>query len=139
MSVSPLFVAHAALTWAMAGLIWTIQLVHYPLFSGVPADRFPAWHRRHTRRITVLAAPGMLGEALTAGLLLLAGCREPAFLWSLPLLAVVFASTFLVQVPLHGRLAAGWDPGAHTALVRTNWWRTAAWSARAMLLAVCLM
>ena len=139
MSLSSMLVAHAALTWAMTGLIWTIQLVHYPLFAGVRGDLFPAWHRRHTLRITLLAAPGMLGEALTAGLLLLGGCREPAFLWSLPLLVVIFASTFLVQVPLHGRMAAGWDPEAHAALVRTNWWRTVAWSVRAVLVGACLV
>jgi hypothetical protein len=42
-------------------------------------------------------------------------------------------STFAVQVPLHARLAAGFDPQAHRRLVLTNWWRTAAWSLRSLL------
>ena len=33
----------AAATLAMVGLIWFIQVVHYPLFGQVGRDKFPAF------------------------------------------------------------------------------------------------
>jgi hypothetical protein len=47
-------------------------------------------------------------------------------------------STWRLQVPRHDALARGWDAAAHRALVRSNWVRTAAWSARAALLLAAL-
>ena len=55
------------------------------------------------------------------------------------LLAVIWVSTFLIQVPLHGRLTRGFDATRHSALVRSNWIRTVAWSARGALLAWMLL
>ena len=52
---------------------------------------------------------------------------------SLCLLAVVWISTFAVQVPLHRRLAEGYDAARHRRLVLSNWIRTLAWTARAVL------
>ena len=36
-------------------------------------------------------------------------------------------------MPLHGRLAQGFDAVAHRRLVSTNWVRTAGWSVRGLL------
>lgn len=30
-----LLLVHAAATWAMVGLVWFVQVVHYPLFAQV--------------------------------------------------------------------------------------------------------
>ena len=54
------------------------------------------------------------------------------------LLGVALASTIAVQVPLHSRLATGHDPDAGRRLVQSNWLRTAAWTARGLVLAVVL-
>lgn len=128
--MSTLLAVHCAATWALVGLIWTVQLVHYPLFANVGADRFRAYHARHTRTITFIVGPLMLTELLTAILLLAGGVREPWLLASLPPLLFNWFSTGLVQVPLHNRLANGFDPEACRRLVSTNWWRTLAWTLR---------
>ncbi len=52
---------------------------------------------------------------------------------ALALLAVIIASTIRQGAPSHARLAVVWDAGVHTRLVRTNWIRTLAWSALAVL------
>ena len=49
--------ANLVLAAALAGLIWTIQLVHYPLFALVGAAEWPRYGDEHRRRITWLAAP----------------------------------------------------------------------------------
>jgi len=126
---------HYAVTWALVGLIWTIQMVHYPLFAQVGPEHFVAYHRRHTREITLVVGPLMLAELATAVLLVLEGNRDPWLLASLPLLALIWISTGFVQIPLHNTLTTGFDAHAHRRLVTTNWWRTAAWSARG----ICIM
>ena len=63
----------------LTGLIWTIQIVHYPLFEQVGEDRFVRYHERHMRRITWVAGPLMLIEAGSAALLFHLGERSPWF------------------------------------------------------------
>ncbi len=54
------------------------------------------------------------------------------------LLGVALLSTVLVQVPLHAQLAKHHDAETAHRLIVSNWVRTAAWSARGMVLAVVL-
>lgn len=128
--MSVLFFAHAAATWALVGLIWTVQLVHYPLFAEVGPEHFGGYHARHTRQITWVVAPLMGVELVSAVLLFAEGHREFWFLASGVALALNWLSTWLVQIPLHNRLATGFDSEAHRRLVKTNWLRTAAWTLR---------
>jgi len=111
-----LLILHAAVTWALAGLILTIQWVHYPLFARVGTLSWPAYERGHQMRITFLVGPLMLAELLSAGWLAL---HVPPALpaWSLRLglaLAVlIWLSTGLIQSPLHGRLSGTFDARLH--------------------------
>jgi hypothetical protein len=50
------------------------------------------------------------------------------------LLALIWLSTAVVQVPLHQSLAARYDDSTLRRLVRSNWLRTMAWTARGLLL-----
>lgn len=128
---------HAGATWFMAGLIWFVQIVHYPLMEAVPASASPAYAKAHQRRTTWVVAPAMLMETTSALLLLwvprdqLAG---PPLHWiGLSLLALIWISTFTVQVPLHATLAMKFDPAVCHRLVVSNWLRTCAWSARGII------
>lgn len=130
--MTPLLLAHAGATVAMAGLVWFVQLVHYPLFAHVGRDGFALYEAQHTRRTTWLVAPLMLAEAATALVLVVV---DPSALTVVgaALLGVVWLSTALVQVPLHGRLERGFDVHVHRRLVRSNAVRTAAWTGRAVI------
>lgn len=130
--------AHAFATLAMTGLIWFVQVVHYPLFRGVGEDRFVAYEREHARRTTLVVAPLMLAELATAATLAalaFSSERVDATLAvvGLALLAVVWGSTFGVQVPLHGRLSQRYDERDAVLLATTNWVRTGAWTARGVV------
>lgn len=133
-TADPLLVTHALATVSLVGLIWTIQLVHYPLFLRVPPDAFTAYESEHMRRITWLVGPLMLVEAGTAILLILR-FPESAIVWvGAALLAAIWILTATVQGPLHGRLARdGFDATRIRFLVRSNWVRTLAWTARGVL------
>ena len=121
---------------AMTGLIWCIQVVHYPLFDAVGRDGFTRYEAEHARLITLVVGPLMLVELATA--LWLAAVRPagvPAWMaWTgLALVAAIWLSTAAIQVPCHARLAAGFDAEVHARLVSSNWIRTVGWTARGAL------
>ena len=61
-----LLLTHAAVTWFLMGLIWIVQVVHYPLMAEVGAESYSAYQQGHMQRITWVVAPTMVLEALTA-------------------------------------------------------------------------
>ncbi len=129
--------ANTAATFFMIGLIWFVQIVHYPLFARVGRDGFADYELSHSQLTSLVVIPAMLVELVTTGLLVLtqpAGMKRWEAIGGAVLLVVVWGSTFFLQVPRHGQLAAGFDEAAHAALVATNWVRTVAWSLRGLLL-----
>lgn len=145
---APLLLLNLVATWLLVGLIWVIQVVQYPLFARVGSDAWVDYHRNYTRLITYVVAPAMFVELATAASLPLAAARglspdrpgaaaEAMLLWvGLVLAALVWASTFAIQVPQHARLSEGFDRRLIGALAAGNWIRTALWSARGLITAV---
>jgi hypothetical protein len=129
-------VSQLAATLFMTGLIWFVQIVHYPLFAKVPPAAFPRYQQQNLVRTTPVVLPPMIVE-LAAGLALLVWRPPLVPRWTAiagaVLLGVIWLSTALVQAPAHGRIAAAFDARTHRAIVATNWVRTVAWSARAVL------
>jgi len=127
---------HLLATTFMAGLIVFVQVVHYPLFALVGTADFVAYEREHMKRTGWVVVPPMLAELLTAVWLASETAGSPhggiAFV-GLGILAVIWLSTFSLQAPAHGRLAAGFDGAVQRRLVATNWIRTVGWLARVPL------
>jgi hypothetical protein len=131
--VTALLFTHAAATWFMVGVIWFVQIVHYPLFAEVSRDATAPYAYEHQRRTGWVVGPVMLVEMASAILVTLfrpAGLHLPIVLAGLFLLAVVWISTFALQIPIFAKLLIGFDESLHRRLVRTNWIRTVAWTAR---------
>jgi hypothetical protein len=137
MTSEAVWLLHVSATACMTGIIWFVQLVHYPLFDAAGREAFAAFERRHQARTTVVVAPAMLLELVTAVALVAwppAGISARLLHVGLALLAVVWASTWLLQVPCHTQLAGGFDAAVHRRLVASNWIRTVGWTARTVLL-----
>lgn len=117
----------------MTGLIWLIQLVHYPSFRFVNPKRFSEFHEFHSRRITWIVLPIMALELTTAICLVY---KSPTMLWTLNLAGVVliWLATAFLSVPSHARLGREGTANEMARLVRTNWIRTLIWSARTTVL-----
>ena len=64
--MSFIFLLNLVLSLFAVGLIWTIQLVHYPSMKYIPEDRFTEYHNFHSMRISILAMPLMFTEMVTS-------------------------------------------------------------------------
>ncbi len=139
--MTALLLAHAVSTWMMTAIIWFVQLVHYPLFLHVGEQAFTTYESVHVRRITWIVAPLMLLEALTSVLLLVTvegSSRAVAWIGA-GLLAIIWGSTAMIQVPCHQQLEKGYQRETIVRLVTTNWIRTAAWSLRGVIAGLLLL
>jgi len=129
--------ANLVVTGYLTGLIWTIQVVQYPLFAWVGEGAFVRYHQGHTTRISyVVAGPMVIELLLSVALALYHPAEFPATAaWACLLLTVlVWLSTFFVSIPIHDKLSSGYDAAHIARLARSNWPRTAAWSARLVIL-----
>ena len=120
----------------MFGVIWMVQVVHYPLMRFVSASQFARFEAAHRTRISWVVGPLMLIEGVCVLAFLFA---PPAgLLWWLPWAgaaaeAIAIGTTVFVSAPLHERLNAHFDSATLDRLIATNWIRTVAWTARAAL------
>ena len=131
-----LFMVQLECTLFMVGVIWFVQVVHYPLFAKIGTMEFPEYERAHTSRTKWVVAPPMLLELGTASLLVWSRPEGVSGIQSgigLALLGVIWLSTMFLQVPSHESLSRGFDPIVHKRLVSTNWLRVGAWSLRGLL------
>ena len=129
---------NVAATWAMVGLIWFVQVVHYPLFAGVGSAGYGDYQAVHMRNTGWVVGPLMLCELVTSALLVVPALRPagvPGWLvWAgLGTVAVNWLSTVTLQIPAHEVLTRGFDASAHGRLVGSNWIRTAAWTVHGVL------
>lgn len=125
-----------AATLTMVGVIWFVQIVHYPLFSQVGRAEFRRYEMDHQRLTAWVVGPPMLVELLSCMLLLWwkpSGIPISALWFGFALLASVWLVTYTVQVPQHAALILSYDGATQRRLVLGNWYRTFAWSARGLL------
>jgi hypothetical protein len=127
---------NAIATLFMTGLIWFVQVVHYPLFNSVGIKEFIAYEARHSNLTTLVVIVPMVIELITAFVLL---WQRPNGivawqLWlGLGLVGLIWFSTAFLQVPQHSVLAQGFNEQAYQLLLKGNWLRTAAWTLRSFL------
>lgn len=120
----------------MTGLVWLVQIAHYPLFDRVGAESFPRYCRDNIALTGRIAAPVMAIELLTAfAMVWIRPAEIPlrVVLLGLGLLGVIWTSTFAVQWPMHRRFSRGeWKQDRLPYLLGTNWLRTIAWTVRSV-------
>ena len=135
-STNLIVVGHLVSSLMMVGMIWTVQIVHYPLMALVGPERFAAYEAAHAPRMAAVVLLPWTVQGLTTTWLLVAppaGVRATLILATAVAALVPVLVTVLASIPAHTRLAAGFDAHVHARLVRTNWIRTLAWTAHAVL------
>ena len=131
------FLLNISSTWFMVGLIWLIQIVHYPLFKLVGKNEFQVYHNGHSVLITPLVGTVMIIELISSILLVVFPPKNVSL--TIPIIGVIlvfiiWASTAFLQIPQHNALSKAYEFEVNNLLVQTNWIRTIAWSMRGLLL-----
>ncbi|MEM0995488.1 MAG: hypothetical protein AAGN35_00345 [Bacteroidota bacterium] len=134
-----LFVTHGLAGAVMMGVIWIVQLVHYPAFHYIAESEFKHFEQFHAQGITRFVAPVMLVELIASTWL--AGMAPDYWgNWvNAGLVIATWAITFFVSVPLHGALADGKNAAVIDRLIATNWWRTAIWTGKCAFTGILLL
>ena len=112
--------SHLAATLFMTGVIWFVQVVHYPLILLVPASCRIAYCKTHAKRTSFVVLPPMLVELGTAIAMCFFASGSIYWFVNLLLLILIWMSTFLIQVPLHNRLGKNTQDSLVERLVAIN-------------------
>jgi len=132
--MNTLFLINFASSLFLCGLIWVIQILHYPFFARLERGSYSEHQEKHMFVISFLVIPVMLAELFTSALLVLQPSDyQVEFIIGLILVLLVWASTFFVQVPIHQKLLSGYDKKTIQKLVSTNWIRTILWTLKSIL------
>lgn len=130
---------HLFSTFAIFGIIWVIQTIHYSLFNLVEKDKFEEYISKHSLRITFIVGPLMIVELFTGVMLFLNPSKYMPYNFAtigLLLILLIWFSTVFIQSPLFFKLSKGFSNELHKKLVKTNWIRTICWTLRVILIAI---
>lgn len=121
------------ITFALFGLIWTIQLVHYPAFHYIDLKKFTEFEKMHMVKITYIVGPLMLGEFVVSLTLLFLTAFALKSIIVFIIVILLWLSTLLFSIPCHKKLANEKNDGEIQKLISTNWARTILWSLKVLI------
>jgi hypothetical protein len=132
-----LFMIHLVSTSFMVGVIWIVQLVHYPTFLFIDEQKSYDFQKFHMSRISYIVMPAMTTE-LFSGIYIYIysnmAIDSNLFLLALTILIINWIITALVFVKMHNKLLINYKIEIISLLVKWNWLRTLLWSVRLILL-----
>jgi hypothetical protein len=133
-----LIVIQLFISSSLTGLIWLVQIVHYPGFVFLSEQKFQDFHKFHSNRISLLVIPLMLSELGTSIYWIF--LETNVYSWvNFIFVLIAWFSTFLLSVPLHNKLSHGRNLNTITKLVSSNWIRTLAWTCKSICLLFYLL
>ena len=125
---------HLVLASIMVGVIWVIQLVHYPSFRFTDREKYVSFQIFHMRNISFIVVPVMILEFLSGLLLVLYHSNHESLLRiSFILLLIIWLVTALFFAQIHQKLSKGYDETLVRNLISLNWIRTLLWTIRTIL------
>lgn len=128
-----LFIIQLFCCFSLFGLIWTIQIVHYPTFLKIENKEFKSFCIFHTKKISLIVIPLMFLE-LISGVVLLSSYTNNVFVFNFIGITIIWISTLFISMPLHRKLSVERNELVIKKLIKTNWIRTLTWSSRSLLL-----
>ena len=130
-----MLVIHLVATSIMVGVIWVIQLVHYPSFHFIELKQYTTFQRFHMSRISYVVVPAMLTELFTLIFLIIFIDKiDPLVTVSGLLLIIIWLMTAVFFSGVHQKLTSGYDKTVVNSLVKLNWGRTLLWTLRLLLI-----
>ena len=135
-----MLIIHLIATSVMVGVIWIIQLVHYPSFHFIELNQYTTFQRFHMSRISYVVIPAMLTELFTLIPIIISMDQvDPIILASALLLIVIWLMTAVFFSGVHQKLTLGYDQVVVEKLVKLNWGRTLLWTLRLLLVSIYII
>ena len=126
---------HLIFTSIMTGVIWVIQIVHYPSFHFIEKELYTAFQKFHMNKISIIVIPIMLAELITGMMLFLdRSSKSPFLIISFVILVLIWLITGVFFSKAHNELMTGYQKLVVNQLVVMNWIRTLLWTLRLLLL-----
>ena len=129
---------HLISTAIIVGIIWVIQVVHYPSFYFIERDEYVSFQKFHMDKISYIVVPVMLIESIS-GFILIYNELNTVLLISMILLFFIWVLTGIFFVPIHQKLTSGYQEELVEKLVKINWFRTIFWTLRLLLVKAYLI
>ena len=135
-----MLIIHLIATSVMVGVIWIIQLVHYPSFHFIDLKQYTTFQRFHMSRISYVVIPAMLTELFTLILIIISMDQiDTLVLASAILLIFIWLMTAVFFSGVHQKLTLGYDQTVVDKLVKLNWGRTLLWTLRLLLISIYML
>ena len=135
-----MLILHLIATSVMVGVIWVVQLVHYPSFHFVELKQYTNFQRFHMARISYVVIPAMLTELFTLITIVISMDQiDTLFLASAILLIFIWLMTAVFFSGVHQKLTLGYDQTVVDKLVKLNWGRTLLWTLRLLLISIYML
>ena len=119
----------------MTGIIWIVQLVHYPTFLFIKNDSFRKFSFFHQLRISIIVIPLMISEIFSHFYLLI--YYKDIFslenIFQTFLILLIWFTTFSLSFPYHKSLEKKYKDSTLKKLIYTNWIRTLSWTFRSLI------
>ena len=136
--MNALNILHLTTTFMMTGIIWIVQMVHYPAFHFIDKNDYLNFQLFHMRRISFIVMPLMSFELISIILISIKDSSFSNFLL-LGLTILIWLITFLLNVPLHNKLLNHHESLIISKLIQSNWPRTLCWSLKSVILTYFLL
>ena len=135
-----MLIIHLIATSVMVGVIWIIQLVHYPSFHFIELKQCTTFQRFHMSRISYVVIPAMLTELFTLILIIISMDQiDTLVLASAILLIFIWLITAVFFSGVHQKLTLGYDQTVVDKLVKLNWGRTLLWTLRLLFISIYML
>ena len=132
MSFVLLFYSNLIVSSILLGLILVIHFVHYKSFNFIDVEKFVEFHKFHTKNISFLVIPLMIIEVVIS-IIICYFYFSILSLINLSLVALIWITTFLLQVPSHNKLSTGKSIAEIEKLVSGNVFRVYLWFFKAIV------
>ena len=129
-----LLMIHIISTSIMVGVIWVMQLVHYPSFKYVNESDYIIFQKFHMSNISYIVFPAMFTELITGLLIFFSGEKSLFFVLSLICLFLIWVITGVLFTKFHNILQKGKDLKMIEKMIKANWTRTLLWTLRIIMI-----
>lgn len=135
------FILHLISTFFMVGVIWVVQIVHYPSFYFIDKQKYQVFQEFHMHKISMIVVPMMVLE-IFSGLILIFNFYHnnghTTFYLSVFMLICIWTITGSIFTKLHNELLKGYDKSIIKKIIEWNWSRTLLWTLRLFLISYIL-